>query len=82
MQEWAQMVLSYIFQFDFRFSDDTFPAETQTGLFSLPQFPPVQSTASPFEIWLNEDAFNEFANEFLDQLKIGAGRKVHVSPSW
>lgn len=71
--------LLLMYSFDFRFSDDTFPAETQTGLFSLPQFPPVQSTASPFEIWLNEDAFNEFANEFLDQLKIGAGRKVHLT---
>lgn len=62
---------------DLRSSDSGFPVETKP--YSLPQFPPVQETASPFELWLNSDVFNDFLDDFLRELEIRFGRKIRLT---
>ena len=66
-----------ILQYDLHLSDAVIiPFDTADN---LPPFPPVQETASPFEIWLNNDYFTDFLENFMQHSLTESGGKIPVS---
>lgn len=71
------LLLSYMYEVKTHGDDAAkFPQQTVP---KFPMFPPVQSSASPFEIWINANVLNDLLSELLERSMIQNKGKLHLN---